>query len=426
MKFKQTVPAYLIMAALTALSGLAAASGFALVEQSASGLGNAFAGGAASAEDASTIFFNPAGMSRLQGQQIALAVHALKPSAQFSDTASGQATLGARPLGTIPGDAGSLALVPNGYFSMEINPQMKLGIGINAPFGLKTEYPAGWIGRFQALKSSIDTINVNPAVSYQVNDGISIGVGLDYQRINAELTSAKNFGAGEGRATMSGSDAAWGYNFGALFDLGSSGRIGVSYRSSIKYKLSGAMLVTTPTGAVALNQAVTADLKTPDTLSLSYFKALDNKWDVMADLSRAGWSSFNELRIIQVSNGAVLQVTPENWSNTWRVSAGTSYHYNEKWTARIGVARDQSPVSDAFRTARIPDADRTWLSLGGQCKPARESAVDFGYAHLFVKDPAISNNTGSSGTPSTATVGNLAGNYKNSVDILSVQYTHGF
>lgn len=425
MKFTQTILACSIAAALAALSGTVSASGFALIEQSASGLGNAYAGGAASAEDASTIFFNPAGMSRLNGKQVAVALHAIQPSIKFSDTGSGVAA--GRPLGANPGDAGSLAFVPNVYFAMEMNPRMKFGLGVNAPFGLETEYEAGWIGRFQALKSSIEAINVNPSMSYQLGDSVSVGAGLNYQRVKAELTSAKSFGAGgEGMSTMSGSDEAWGYNLGALFDVGSGGRVGVSYRSSIKYRLSGTMLVTTPAGAVALNQAVIADLKTPDTWSLSCFRALNDKWDVMADLSYTGWSSFSELRIIQVSTGAPLQVTPENWNNTWRAAFGVNHHYSEKWTARVGVARDQSPVSDAFRTARIPDNDRTWLTLGGQYKPAKESAVDFGYAHLFVKDSTISNNTGGAGTPSTATVGNLAGNYNNSVDILSVQYTRSF
>lgn len=426
MKLKQSILNCSIAAALAALSGAASASGFALIEQSASGMGNAFAGGAASAEDASTVFFNPAGMSRLNGKQVVVALHAINPSMKFSDTGSSAATTGPRPLGTIPGDAGSLAAVPNAYFSMEINPRVKFGIGVNAPFGLETEYSAGWIGRFQALKSSIETINVNPSMSYRMNDAVSVGAGLNYQHVKAELTSAKNLGGSEGMANMSGSDDAWGYNLGALFDVGTRARVGVSYRSSIKYTLSGTMLVTTSGGAVLLDQAVTADLKTPDTWSLSYFRALDNKWDVMADLSRTGWSSFSELRIIQVSNGTPLQVTPENWRNTWRVAFGANHHYNEQWTARAGLAYDQSPVSDAYRTARIPDADRTWLTLGGQYKPAKESAVDFGYAHLFVKDSNINNNTGSGGTPDLGAVGRLLGNYNNSVDILSVQYTRSF
>ncbi len=424
MMFGKTVISVSVAGALFAVAGSAAASGFALIEQSGSGLGNAFAGGAASAEDASTIFFNPAGMSRLEGKQIVVAGNMIKPSAQFSDTGSASA-LG-RPLGTVPGDAGSWALVPNAYFTMEISPKTRVGLGINAPFGLKTEYQAGWIGRFQALKSSVETININPSVSYQVSDSLTLGAGINYQQVRAGLTSAQNFVAGEGMSDMSGSDAAWGMNFGALLDMGDGGRLGFAYRSAINYQLSGTLRVTNPLGVAVVNRPVIANMKMPDTWSFSYFRALGNQWDVMADLTRTGWSNFTELRILDAVTGARLSLTPENWGSTWRAGIGSNYHYNEQWTARIGVAYDQAGVSDVYRTARIPDANRTWLALGGQYKPSKTSAIDFGYAHLFVSNATIRNNTGSAGTPSTATVGNLIGTYKNSVDILSAQYTYSF
>ena len=192
-----------------------AASGFALIEQSGSGLGNAYAGGAAGAEDASTIFFNPAGMSRLPGKQAVLALHTIKPQAEFSDTGSSAAS--GRPLGTAPAKGGSSATIPNGYFMMDINPQTQFGLGVNVPFGLETNYPSGWVGRFQALKSRIETINVNPSLSFKIAEGISIGAGVNYQKMEAELTSVRSFGAGgEGRTSMNGEDDAWGYNLGAL------------------------------------------------------------------------------------------------------------------------------------------------------------------------------------------------------------------
>lgn len=425
---QETALVWSIGVVLAGISGSVAASGFALIEQNASGLGNAYAGGAAVAEDASTIFFNPAGMSRLSGKQIVVAAHVIQPSAKFIDSASVPASPAAlHSTLAVPGDAGNWQFVPNGYFTMEINPQMRFGLGVNAPFGLKTEYPAGWVGRFQALKSSMKTVNVNPSLSYRVNENFSIGAGLDYQHITAHLSNALNLGATEGMTTVSGSDSAWGYNFGGLYEISNSTRIGVAYRSSLKYKLSGTALVTNAAGAAlpTYPTGVTSGFKTPDTLSVSFFSKLDSHWDVMADVSRTGWNKFSELRLIK-NTGALLSVTPENWSNTWRIAVGGNYHYNERWTARGGVAYDQSPVSDAFRTARIPDNSRTWLSVGGQYKPGKNVAFDFGYAHLFLNNASISNNTGAAGTPSTATVGNLVGTYNSSVNILSVQYTHSF
>jgi long-chain fatty acid transport protein len=416
--FKKTIISGAV-AALLLMAGSAAASGFALIEQSGSGLGNAFAGGAASAEDASTIFYNPAGMSRLSGRQLVVAASAIRPSMQFTNTASTPPI--SRPLGGATGDAGRWALVPNGYFAMEVNPKTRIGLGINAPFGLQTQYDPNWVGRFQAVNSKLQTLNLNPAVSYQMNDQLSVGGGLNYQQIKAELSSIKSFGAlGEGMSTMNGSDAAWGYNLGALFDIGTGGRVGVSYRSSIQYQLAGNAYTASvlPIPGTNVLMPVTARIKTPDTLSISYFTVLNDKWDLMADLTRTGWRNFNELRIVSASTGATIALTPENWKDTWRVSAGGNFHYNERWTARAGVAFDQSPVSDQFRTARIPDGDRTWLSVGGQYKPNKQDAFDFGYAHLFVKNANINQNP--------AGAGNLVGTYANSVDILSVQYAHSF
>ncbi len=433
MRFKRatvysSVSAFFVMASLTAWSGVVAASGFALIEQSGSGLGNAYAGVTASAEDASTIFFNPAGMANLHGKQLAVAGNLIGVASQFSDTASVAAT--GRALGTVPDNGRKLVWIPNGYFATEITPKLHLGAGISAPFGSSTEYQPGWVGRYQALTSNVETINVNPSFSYQMNDAFSVGAGLDYQRFKATFTNAVKLGAFvDGTSTMSGSDNAWGYNLGGLLRLADNSRIGVSYRSAIQFKLSGTEYVSSTLqipGATNVFIPVTTDIKTPDTLAIGYFQPLDSKWDVMANLMRTGWSSFNELRVIQVSNGATVALTQENWRDTWRVAVGASHHYSEQWTARVGLAYDQTPVSDTFRTARVPDSDRTWLSVGGQYKSGKGSVLDFGYAHLFVKNAAINRNKGGVDETSTMKYAQLAGSYDSKADILSVQYTYGF
>src|SRR5215831_2903420 len=228
-------------AVLSMTAGQAFGSGFALQEQSGSGLGNAFAGGAASAEDASTIYFNPAGMSRMPGIQTALAASLICPSTKFSDSGSQAAAL--QPLGGDGGDAGSCAVTPALYLAVPINNQWAFGIGVNVPFGLKTEYDSDWIGRFQAVKSKVETINVNPALSWKFTDMVTIGGGANWQRLKATLTSQVNYAgsiaqaaqalAGGGLippstvppivtayagsetfADVSGNDSAWGWNIG--------------------------------------------------------------------------------------------------------------------------------------------------------------------------------------------------------------------
>ena len=346
--------------------------------------------------------------------------------------------------------------MPNAYFAMEVIPALRVGLGVNAPFGLQTDYDANWIGRFQAMKSKIQTINLNPSVSYDVNETVSLGAGLNYQYITGDLTSAINWaaiaftaaggggpgaaaagaanaaGQGEGVTTVTGKDTAWGYNLGVLFKLSEQTRVGLAYRSSIKYKLTGSVNFSNrPTagtlgaplaGGIAAaypDGPVSLDIKMPDSFSASMVNRLDDKWDIMADATWTGWATFKQLDVVRDS-GTTLSSTPENWKNTWRFAVGANHHYSEQWTSRIGVAYDQSPVSDAYRTARVPDNNRKWLSLGGQYKFSKASSLDFGYAHLFVSDASINMD----GT--TTASGNLVGTYKNSVDILSVQYTHSF
>jgi long-chain fatty acid transport protein len=340
-------------------------------------------------------------MSRLSGKQVVFAVHDITPSAKFSGTGASGSNMG--------GDAGGSSFVPNAYFTMEMTPDLKAGLGVNAPFGLQTDYDPAWVGRYQAIKSKIQTVNINPAVAYQVNDTLSIGAGLDYQHISGELS---NFDNVLGTTVVKGTDNAWGYNLGALYNFNSSIRVGIAYRSAISYTLKGNVTSALPSA----NTPVSLDVKMPDTLSLSGFHQLDDKWDFMADATWTGWSSFKQIKVVN-NSGAVISNTVENWKDTVRVSVGATHHFSEQWLARAGLAYDQSPVPAAYLTARIPDNNRTWLALGGQYKASAASKIDFGYAHLFVKDSNIN-----SANPSPA----LVGIYKNSVDILSAQYTYIF
>jgi long-chain fatty acid transport protein len=403
------------------------AAGFALIEQSASGMGNAFAGGGAVAEDASTIYFNPAGMTYIEGTQLAGALHLIKPTAEFNNNGSLPGG-GPRPLGGSGGDAGDLAFVPNAYFKMDFNDNIKLGIGVNAPFGLKTEYDNGWIGRFQALKSEVKTVNINPAIAFKVNDQLSLGFGVSAMWAQATLTRALNLGAAESDVHIKGEDWGYGYNFGAIYQVTPDTRIGVAYRSKIDQHLEGESK--SPfTGLNALpnrtpNADVTASIALPENLSVSAFSRVNDTWDVMGDVTWTHWSRFKELNILR-ANGSVLALTPENWENTMRYSVGVNYHYSDAIKLRAGLAYDEEAIKDQFRTARIPGNDRKWLSLGAGWKVTPSSNLDVGYSHLFISSAKIDDNQTAAivGPPGN---GRLTGSYDGSVDILSMQFTHNF
>lgn len=453
-----------VLAALAA--GQSYGAGFALQENSGSGMGNAFAGGAAAAEDASTLWSNAAGISRLASPQIASAVHIVTPSFKFRDEGSVAAAF--QPLGGTGGDAGSVNVIPNIYAAMPLNAQWAVGLGINAPFGLVTEYDDNFIGRFQAIKSDIKTINVNPTVSWRASNTLAFGIGVNWQRVDAELTSRVNYSAAlaqaagraaagglipaaliptivgltpglESRVKVEGDDSAWGWNVGVLWDATPQTRVGASYRSSIKYHVDATvsfdqpalptlppalapvvgLLATGVNGALA-NGGVKADIELPDVANVSVFHRLDDRWDVMADVQYTRWSVFKELRFVRTT-GVLLSTTPENFDDAWRVSIGATYHWNDAWTFRGGLAYDQSPTSTADRTPRLPDGDRYWIAVGAQYKFNRNLAVDTGFVYLPVKSPDISQNNGS-----TAAYGLLKGSYDASVTIFSAQLTYTF
>jgi long-chain fatty acid transport protein len=397
----------------------AQAAGFALIEQSGSGMGNAYAGGSAVAEDASTIFFNPAGMTYIQGTQAAGALHLINPNAEFNDKGSIKAQ-GVPPKGGEGPNAGDLAFVPNFYFMTEINPSIKAGVGLNAPFGLKTEYDDKWVGRFQADKSEVKTININPAVAFKVSDQLSLGIGVSAMWTEATLTRQVNrVVAPETSVKIKGDDWGFGFNLGAIYQVTADTRIGMAYRSKIDQHLEGR---SSSPAVAALNTKVKADVTLPENFSVSAFSKLNDTWDLMGDVTWTRWSRFKELRI-DFANATPDAVTPENWDNTMRYSVGVNYHYSDAIKLRAGLAYDEEAIKDEFRTARIPGNDRKWLSLGAGWQVTPASKLDVGYSHLFISDASVNDDQRSAAKGRN---GLLRGDFEGSVDILSMQYTHNF
>jgi long-chain fatty acid transport protein len=434
------------------------AAGFQLNETSASGLGTAFAGGAAEAADASTLWSNVAGMTRIGESQVSGTLHLITPSLKFRNLGSTAAT--GQALGGSGGDAGGTAPVPNFYVVKPLDNGLSIGLGVTAPWGLVTEYDDGWAGRFQAIKSSIETINVNPGLAWKTSDRMSVGLGLNVQHIKAEFTNQVNYAGAllnaavrngvvpgsaqfnaiaaaasglESGARVKGSDTAYGWNAGLMFNVDDASRIGIGYRSSIRYRVSGTArfanpAVSAPLAALAagVNAAalfdtrITSDVEIPAVLNLSYFTRLDDRWDLMADAQWTQWSTVKNLTFVR-ADGTVLQNTPENFKNTWKLAVGANYRYNPQWTLRAGVALDKSPVQRAFLTPRLPDGDRTWLTLGARYAANPKLTVDFGAAYLFVKKTNIDANAGSA-----AANGLINGYYDSRTVILSAQLNYAF
>lgn len=424
-----------------AFSGTAAASGFQLWEQNGSGLGNSYAGSAAVAENASTVFFNPAGMTQLQAREVSFGGNVITTSYKFSDNGSSTGVL------TGDGnDGGGTGFVPNAYMSMALTKDLYFGLGIGAPFGLKTEYDNPWTGAAQSVKFEVKTININPSLAWRVNDTISLGAGLNWQRLEAEYVRAVGVtringvvDVADATATLKLDGDSWGWNVGALFKIGPATKVGVSYRSAVKHDVKGDVSVTsngnaTANGTVAALNAggassdTKASIKLPDTFIVSATHELSDRWLLLGDVSWTGWSSIPKVDIMRTSgvlNGATAQTLDTNFRDTWRVAAGATYKMSDALKLKMGIAYDQTPVKGPdTRLVSLPDNDRVWLSLGTQWKPTKATALDVGGAYIFVKDSQINNNQ----TTASATTnrGTVKGDYEANAWILGAQFSMAF
>jgi long-chain fatty acid transport protein len=460
--FKMLSAATLLALALCPAAALA--SGFQLVEQNGSGLGNAFSGQAAGVKDASAVFFNPAALTGLEGGQLIISVEPIIPSQTFADTGSAPpylpTTLLPIPLGSDGGDAGGLTPVPNAYFSYQAGDTLWLGLGVNVPFGLTTEWDADWTGRFHGVKSSIQTINVNPTVAVKLG-ALSLGAGISWQRLDAELTQNVAYGGAsvgaayqaggeaaaagilaqlggpaglglEGLAVIDGDSTSWGGKAGALLAVGEGGKLGVSYRSTVKHDLEGTVTFNAspsfmeegplgPLGA-GLNArfadgAVVAEVDLPDTLSVAAAWEGESV-EVLLDWTWTGWSSIESLDVLRDSGSEVSSVAL-NVEDTWRAGLGLNYKLSNAWKLRLGTAYDKTPVQDAYRTPRLPDNDRVWAAGGLEWKLNERNRIDVGYAHLFIDDAP-------SNLIDDFLSGSLVGAYTSDVNILGLQYTLSF
>ncbi|WP_085723254.1 OmpP1/FadL family transporter [Pseudomonas sp. R37(2017)] len=374
------------------------ASGFALNEQSISGMGTGFAGRSSSADDASTVFGNPAGMSRIKREQVTGGVAFIDAHTDISDASSSPNS------GTNKGDMVPFMGVPMGYYVKPIDDQWAFGFGVYAPFGLVTDYENNFAGRYFGSKSEVKIVTLQPTVSYAFNDKVSIGFGPTINRIDGTLESNLSITQSQpdGKVKITGDDTALGYNIGVLVQATDSTRVGMTYHSKVKYKLEGDTKVNY--GVLGLigqnpNQKYDAslDVTTPESVDLSVTHQLDDKWTLYAGSTWTRWSRLKEITVENkgvpaVLNGQFGTITEEqNWHDTWAHAIGASYQLNKQWVLRTGLSVDQAPTNNTDRSPRIPTGDRTIFSVGAGWSPTDDLTIDLAYSYLHEESVKVDN-----------------------------------
>ncbi|MBX9348639.1 OmpP1/FadL family transporter [Chromobacterium vaccinii] len=486
MKLKHLSLSVMIMGtALGLASTQAAASGYQFGSQSVSGQGTAHANGA-EANDPSTIFTNPAGLSRLDGTQLVIGGTLVVPHSEYTD--NGSTTTGALGIpahATGGGNGGTFApkavAAPTFYLSHKINDKITAGIGMYVPYGAKLDYGFDWAGRYALKSVNLQSLNINPSISFKLDDRHSFGFGVSAQYMDATLeqmadaTTGIN-GAlakqglpaaaiqalgvkGDGLAHVEGNDWGFGWNIGYMFQLNENTRFGLAYRSSVKQSLRGSSTWTfnnvtnnglaipglginipaNSLGAIAKgkhpNASASVDVTTPETVSANFFHQLNPKVALMADATWVRNSQLQQIDIKQYSTPAQGDlILHQNWKDTWRLSFGSNYQLNDAWMLRGGVAWEQSPVqSDDQRHPALPDSDRLWLSLGANYKINKQSSIDLAYSFIDFKNANVnytdSCNPGgqkADGSLCTGNGGTVKGSYKTYLQLIGVQYNYRF
>ncbi|AZF65313.1 MULTISPECIES: OmpP1/FadL family transporter [Pseudomonas] len=397
------------------------ASGFALNEQDVAGMGTGFAGRSSSADNASTVYGNPAGMARLEGQQITGGVAAIDASTDIKN-ASG------RSFGSNKGDMVPFTAVPFGFYTNKLNDQWAVGVGVYAPFGLVTDYERGFQGRSFGSYSKVSVITLQPTVSYAFNDRVSIGFGPTINRISGKLESelalSTNPAVPNSNVTIKGDDTAVGFNVGVLVQATDTTRVGLTYHSKVSYKLDGHTEVTAPTPTAPLLASGRYDaslsIDTPESYDLSVTQDLSDAWKLYAGST---WTRWSRLKDITVDNQGVTRAgglaapqivgtisEPQNWHDTWAYALGTSYQVTKQVVLRTGLTFDQSPTNNTDRSPRIPTGDRTIFSVGLGYEVMPNMIVDVAYSYLK-EEPVKVNKANALGSSYSAKYENSANGF---------------
>ena len=461
----QTANRLRITALLTAaaLSAQAQASGYHFGTQSVTAQSTANAA-AAEAADAATIFYNPAGLAKLDGSEVTAALNIVAPHIAYGD-AEAEYFRGGSVRGETSGKiTKDIVPAPHLYGAYRASNDLTLGLGIYIPFASSTEYQKNSVLRHNLNQLGLTTVAIEPVAAYKINDRHAAAAGLIAQYSTAELRKYADWnasgrlgahnGLSDGHAEVKGKDWGFGYQLGWLWDIDDRTRVGLNYRSKISHDIKGTAdwtpdgaAVTTPSPLLGGKNAYDAlistvsgykphekahvKIVTPESLSVHGMYQATAKTKLFADLTWTRHSRFNRAELIFENSKAAVNgrsdrtvITP-NWRNTYKLALGGAYQYSEPLQLRAGLAFDQSPVRDAqSRLNTLPDGNRIWYSAGVKYTHKKRHVFDIAYSHIHINDTRFQ--AAAASGYDVDSKGRASASFKNHADILGLQYTYKF
>jgi len=411
------------------VSSAAQAGGFHIRGYSTTGLGAAFAGLAAG-NYLSSVFSNSAGISVVDRLEAEVDGALIVTDSHISGTATFEPappldTVSSVPLSFLNSNGGDFvgpAFVPAMYAGMPLSDRLKIGFGFTGQFGLVTKPDnENWAGQFEARTSELRTYNFNPVASYRLTPTLIVGAGAQVQFADATLKSAfpnleafqglglgvppnqvlvSAFGGSNPNLVIDGDDFGFGYTLGILWHPLSGTNIGLGFRSSVEHTLEGNIFVA---GVSALGSARTStDLETPEIATASVRQSVSERLTLLATVQWTNWSDLNQVVVKARSSnpnlgavaGSPVAVIPLYWHDGWFFSGGVEIEVNDRTTVRSGVAYEESPIQNAVeRSARLPDTNRVWVSVGATRNIGALTTLNLAYSHVFFEDGSIHRTT---------------------------------
>jgi long-chain fatty acid transport protein len=408
----------MVLAWLCCCTSTALGAGFALMNQGTAGMaqGNAFV---AEADDASAIFYNPAGLSQLKRPQFYQGSFFTYPDREFHGTDQFSQTVH-RVYPTI-----------TAYFAYPVNDRVALGLGFFSPFGLGSSWPSDWVGRYLFTYSTLKTYNVNPVASVKLLDNLSLAAGLDvlWSAVRMKKKLPMPFNLPDGESNLGGDGNGVGYNLGVLYEPIGGLKLGVAYRSEIFVKHKGDLATTLPSPLVSpSNIGGSANITYPPTVTMGINYSRLKPFTFEFDATWTGWSTYDELKVTldkPIPGGSTnTLVTPKNWHDAWAFRFGANYEVKQGMKVRAGYIYDLTPVPSGSFEPQLPDANRHVFSVGGDLKIKRFT-LGVAYNYVLIEGRSKSNTIATNGVgPPAAFQAN--GPYRSDVHILGLNWSFQF
>ena len=378
--------------ALTFFIPSAMAAGVWLYEGGQPDVGMASAGRTALANDASTAGTNPAGMTRLEGNQAMVAVQPLLVRMKFDADAETTTS------GSNGGNAGDWAMAGGGSYVHSLSPDFKLGLAFGSYFGLGIDYNDNWVGRYYVTEAEFITVGFNPAAAYRINDWLSVGGGISMVYAELDQKAAINNALDalpDGELEMKDDDIGYGFNLGLLFEPLEGTRFGISYRSKVDIEFEDVLSIKGlgPTLQAALGgltgSEVDLEMNIPQMVMNSAYHELTDWLAITANIGWQEWSDFGKSDITISSDTTTSFTQDRNYKDTWHFALGMQYQISDPWLVRAGIAYDKSPVDDDDRTPDLPLDRQIRYAAGADYEWDDNLTIGFAYEYMDAGDAEI-------------------------------------